>query len=398
MPIIKSLLDTDFNKLTMAQAVLHTYPAVTVKYKFACLNKNIPYIDEIKNEIDHLCSLRFAEDEIHYLSSIPFLKTDFLEYLRLFQYNRKYLNIYPDKEGNLRIDIEGPWISTILYETPVLAIVSEIYSNHVKNTDAGTHDSEKALGTGEKMLQEKIEYLTELLKTGQIPGFKFADIGTKHRYSLAWHTKIIEILKNRFRPHIFVGTSNIALAKQFKLKPIGTMTHEWLQGHQQLGSRLSDSQKAAFESWVHEYRGELGIALTDVVGFQAFLKDFDLYFAKLFDGCQHDSGDSVSWCVKLIEHYDKLGIDPLSKTAVFTENVDFEKAVELHQTFRELINVAFGLKSYLTNDVGLVPPDVVIEMVECNGQPVAKICDSDNRSLCRDAEFINYLKKAYQIK
>ena len=398
MPIIKSLLDTEFNKLTMAQAVLHTYPAVTVKYKFACLNKEITFLDEIKQEIDHLCSLRFTEDEISYLATIPFLKTDFLEYVRLFQHNRRYINIYGDKEGNVRIDIEGPWISTILYETPVLAIVSEIYSRHQTNTDSDSHDAEKALKTGEKILSEKIDYLTELLKTGQIPGFKFADIGTKYRYSLAWQTKIIEILKAKFRPHIFVGTSNIALAKQFKVKPIGTMTHEWLQGHQQLGTRISDSQKAAFESWAQEYRGELGIALTDVVGFKAFLRDFDLYFAKLFDGCQHDSGDSVSWCVKLIEHYDKLGIDPLSKTAVFTDGIDFEKAVEIHQTFREMINVAFGLKTYLTNDMGFSPPDVVIDMVECNGQPVAKICDTENRSLCKDTEFISYLKKVYQIK
>ncbi len=398
MAIIKSLLDTDFNKLTMAQAVLHTYPAVTVKYKFACKNKKIPFLDEIKSEIDHLCSLRFTEDEITYLSSIPFLKKDFLEYLRLFQHNRRYLNAYLDKEGGVQIDIEGPWISTILYETPILAIVSEIYSKNECNCDSGNHDPEKAMKAGEEILSDKINYLTELMKTGQIPRFKFADIGTKYRYSLAWHTKIIETLKAKFRPHIFVGTSNIALAKQFKVKPIGTMTHEWLQGHQQLGTRISDSQKAAFESWAQEYRGELGIALTDVVGFQAFLKDFDLYFAKLFDGCQHDSGDSVSWCVKLIEHYDKLGIDPLSKTAVFTDGIDFEKAVELHQTFRELINVAFGLKTYLTNDMGIEPPDIVIEMVECNGQPVAKICDTENRSLCKDSEFINYLKKVYQIK
>ena len=226
----------------------------------------------------------------------------------------------------------GPWISTILYETPVLAIVSEIYSRNQTNTDSDSHDAEKALKTGEKILSEKIDYLTELLKTGQIPGFKFADIGTKYRYSLAWQTKIIEILKAKFRPHIFVGTSNIALAKQFKVKPIGTMTHEWLQGHQQLGTRISDSQKAAFESWAQGY-GRVGIALTDVVGFKAFLRDFDLYFAKLFDGCQHDSGDQCSWCVKLIEHYDKLGIDSLSKTAVFTR-IDFEKAVEIHNISR----------------------------------------------------------------
>ncbi len=398
MAIIKSLLDTDFCKLTMAQAVLHTYPAVTVKYKFACRNKKITYLDEIEQEIDHLCTLRFQEDEIDYLSSIPFLKTDFIEYLRLFQFNRRYLKIKLDDKAGIQIQIEGPWISTILYEVPVLAIVSEVYSRNEANTDSSQHDAEKALQTGVSLLTEKIDFLTELLKTGQIPNFKFADTGTRQRYSRAWHTKIIETLKSKFRPHIFVGTSNVALAKKFKVKPIGTMSHEWLQGHQQLGARISDSQRAALESWAQEYRGDLGIALSDVVGFKAFLRDFDLYFAKLFDGCQHDSGDSVSWCVKLIEHYDKLGIDPMTKSAVFTDGLDFEKAVELHQTFFEMINLSFGIGTILTNDVGITPPEIVIKMIECNGQPVAKICDTDDRVMCEDPEFVSYLKKVYKIK
>jgi len=176
------------------------------------------------------------------------------------------------------------------------------------------------------------------------------------------------------------------------------MSHEWLQGHQQLGSRFADSQKAALESWAHEYRGDLGIAVSDIFGFKAFLKDFDLYFAKLFDGCRHDSGDSVSWCVKLIEHYDKQGIDPLTKSAVFTDSLNFEKSVELHQTFYEMINMSFGIGTFLTNDMGFEPPDIVIKMIECNGQPVAKICDSDGKGMCEDPEFVAYLKKVYQIQ
>ncbi len=398
MAIIKSLLDTDFYKLTMAQAVLHQYPAVTVRYKFKCRNKKeITQIDEINEEIDHLCSLKLTEEEIGYLSTIPFFKADFIEYLRLFQLNRKYIDVSRDKKDTFKLEIQGPWISTILFEVPVLAIISEIYSREKSKSLDEKHGDGKALKVGNDRLRKKVTYLTDLLKTGQIPNYKFADLGTRRRFSRKWHAKVIETLRSKFRPHIFVGTSNVYFAKEYKLKPIGTMSHEWLQGHQQLGSRFADSQKAALESWVKEYRGDLGIVLSDIFGFQAFLRDFDLYFAKLFDGCRHDSGDSVSWCVKLIEHYDKLGIDPLTKSAVFSDGLNFEKSVELHQTFYEMINMSFGIGTFLTNDMGFTPAENVIKMVECNGQPVAKISDSEGKGMCEDPEFVAYLKKVYQI-
>lgn len=399
MAIIKSLLDTDFNKLTMAQAVLHQYPAVTVRYKFQCRNKKkITQIDEINEEIDHLCSLKFTEDEVSYLSTIPFFKADFIEYLRLFQLNRKYIDASLNKKDELVLEIQGPWISTILFEVPVLAIISEIYSRDKSNSMDEKPGDGKALKVGTERLRKKVTYLTDLLKTGQIPNYKFADLGTRRRFSRKWQAKVIETLRSKFRPHIFVGTSNVYFAKEYKLKPIGTMSHEWLQGHQQLGSRFADSQKAALESWVREYRGDLGIVLSDIFGFKAFLRDFDLYFAKLFDGCRHDSGDSVSWCVKLIEHYDKLGIDPLTKSAVFTDSLNFEKSVELHQTFYEMINMSFGIGTFLTNDMGFTPAEIVIKMVECNDQPVAKISDSEGKGMCEDPEFVAYLKKVYQIQ
>lgn len=391
MGIINSLLDTDFYKLTMAQAVLHKYPAVTVRYKFECRNgKKISFIDEINAELDHLCSLRFTAEEIKYLSTITFFKADFIDYLRLFQLNRDYIDAYLEN-NQLRIDIKGPWISTILFEVPVLAIVSEVYSRNQT-------DDEEAIKIGTANLKKKIRYLTDLLKTGQIPGFKFAEFGTRRRYSASWQDRLIDVLRNRFRPHIFIGTTNVGLAMKHKLKPIGTMSHEWLMAHQQLGVRFADSQTAALDNWAQEYRGHMGIALSDVVGFKAFLRDFDLYFAKLFDGCRHDSGDPVSWCVKLIEHYDKLGIDPLTKSAIFSESVNFESAVELHQTFHEMIRVSFGIGTHLTNDVGIEPADIVIKMVECNGQPVAKISDSEGKGMCEDPEFEAYLRKVYQIQ
>ena len=284
MGIINSLLDTDFYKLIMAQVILHKYPATIVRYRFKCRNnKKIENIDEINKEIDHLCTLRFNEDELSFLSSIPYFKRDFIEYLRIFQLNRNYIKARLDENKSLHIEIGGPWISTVFFEVPVLAIVSEIYSKYRSINSDGVFSIEHTLERGKKNLNKKIVFLTNHLKTGQIPEFKFADIGTRRRYSHEWHATILEILKAKFRPHIFVGTSNVYFAKKYGLKPIGTMGHEWLQAHQRLSPRLPESQTAAFEAWIGEYRGVPGIALSDVVGFNAFLREFDLYFAKLFD-------------------------------------------------------------------------------------------------------------------
>lgn len=398
MSIIKSLLDTDFCKLTMAQAVLHHYPGVIVRYKFICRNnKRIGQLDEIKQEISNLCSLKFTEDELSYLSSFSFFKNDFIEFLRLFQLNSNYIKASIDKSNKLEIDIEGPWISTIFFEIPILSIVSEVYCKYQSINEKGFHSVEDTIKKADDILKKKISYLSDHLKTGQISEFKFADFGTRRRYSHLWHNKVIDELKKKLRSYLFVGTSNVYFAKKYDIKPIGTMSHEWFQAHQQLENRLAESQKMGMETWIKEYRGNPGIVLSDVLGFKAFLNDFDLYFAKLFTGCRHDSGDPVSWCVRLIEHYDKFGIDPKTKHAIFTDGLNFEGAVELHQTFNEMINVSCGIGTNLTNDVGIDPLDIVMQMVECNGRPVVKISDSDNKIICKDKAFVARLKKEFNI-
>ncbi len=393
MAIINSLIDTDFNQLTMAQAVYHKYPVTIVRYRFICKSdRKITHLHEINKELDHLCSLRFTEDELTYLSAISFMKPDFIEYLRFFQLNRNYIKTYLDKDMNLQIEIEGPWVATIFFRVPVLSIVSEVHSKHQSSENPAA-----TLKKGKSLLAKKVKFLTEHLKTGQIAGFKFAELGTRQRYSNEWQDTVIDKLKSKFRPYLFVGTSNVFFAKKYELKPIGTMTHEWLQAHQQMGFPLIESQKAALDVWAQEYRGELGIALSDVLGFKAFLRDFDLYSAKLFDGCRHDSDDPVSWCVKLVEHYDKLGIDPKTKQAVFTDNLYFEKAIEIHETLSDMINISFGIDINLTNDMGIEPLDMTIEMVECNGHPVAKVPDNKEKEICENPKFLSHLKKKFQL-
>lgn len=386
--IIESLLDTDLYKFTMQQVVLHRFPDARVRFDFKCRNAGVdltPYQAEIEREIDHLCTLRFSRAELEYLRTLRFLKPDFVEFLKRFQLDREFVHIAPDPgNGTLAIHIEGPWLHTILFEVPLLAIVNEAY---FRNQDLDVAEVERE---GLARLQAKIATSKE------VPSFKFADFGTRRRFSRAWHERVVATLAEAVPEHL-AGTSNVALARQFDLKPIGTMAHEFLQAAQALEVRLVDSQKYALEAWVQEYRGDLGIALSDVVGMDAFLRDFDLYFQKLFDGCRHDSGDPYWWCDKLLAHYAAHGIDASTKTAVFSDGLTFPRAIKLHETYKDRIRTSFGIGTNLTNDVGPTPLQIVIKMTECNGQPVAKVSDSRGKGMCRDAGFLRYLKQVFEI-
>ena len=388
-PIIRSLLDTDLYKLTMMQVVLHHFPAAEVEYSFKCRTENVglmPLASEIRDEIDALCELKFTENEIHYLGSIYYLKSDFVQFLKLFQLNRSYVRIGKDEEGQLEIKIVGPWLHTIMFEVPVLAIVEEVFARH--------HHADVDLKEGQRRLIEK----TELIKSHPLgEKLKLMEFGTRRRFNRKWQKHVIEHL-NRSVESNLVGTSNVYYAREIGLTPLGTMAHEYLQAFQALGPRLIDSQKTALDIWAKEYRGDLGVALTDVVGVDAFLRDFDRYFSKLFDGVRHDSGCPFEWARKMIGHYEKLGIDPKTKTLVFSDGLDIPLAFELLAEFHEVTNVVFGIGTNLTNDVGVKPLSIVLKMTQCNGQPVAKISDSPGKTMCKDEEYLTYLRKVYEIE
>jgi len=398
--IITSLLDTDFYIFTMAQTFLHNHPAIITKSRFKCRNEFIadellPLMERINNELDSLCELRFTEEELEYLSSYSFFTPDFIEYLRMFKLNRNYIECHI-KDNELFIDVEGPEISCIWFEVPVLAIVSELYSH--SQTDANGELFSKYWEEGVRRFEDKMTQLKSLFLTDTVDDFKYADFGTRRRFCKSFQDYLVERMKKKFYPKHFVGTSNVYLAMKHGIKAIGTMAHRYICAFQQLGVRLEDSQKQALETWVKEYRGHLGIALTDTVGFDAFLNDFDLYFAKLFDGCRHDSGNPYRWCEDLISHYRILGIDPRTKTAVFSDGLSVEKMIALYTTFRGRIKVSFGIGTNLMNDTGLTPPNIVLKMVECEGRPVAKIADSPGKGMCEDPDFESYLKKVYEIQ
>ncbi|MCH2546598.1 MAG: nicotinate phosphoribosyltransferase [Alphaproteobacteria bacterium] len=384
--IIKSLLDTDLYKLTMMQSVLHAYPAADVEYEFHCRNAVplAPYVEEIRAEIKHLCSLRFNRDELNFLSKLKYIKPDFINFLRLFQLSEEFVSLKADGD-DLALKIRGPWLHTIMFEVPVLAIVNEVFTrNNYPKPD---------WSVGQKRLEDKIALLKAY---PEHKVFRFSDFGTRRRFSRDWQGKVVQQLKDEL-PDSFVGTSNLMYAKDKNLVPIGTMAHEYLQAFQALGPRLIDSQKSALECWVQEYRGDLGIALTDVVGMDAFLRDFDLYFAKLFDGIRHDSGDPYEWTNKALEYYKTLKIDPRTKRLVYSDGLSVATAIELHKTYHKKAKVAFGIGTHLTNDFGYQQLQIVMKMTRCNGQPVAKISDTPGKTLCRDEDYMKYLSKVFQV-
>jgi nicotinate phosphoribosyltransferase len=391
-PVITSLLDTDLYKFTMLQAFLHQFPGATGVYRFThrggARRALAGFRAEIEAQVDHLCTLRFRPEELEYLRGLRFMKPDVVDYLDLFQFRRRFVRV-GEEHGELAIVAEGPLMHVMLFEIFILAIVSEVSFSQ--------DDREKAYAEGRRRVQSKLGKLHTF--TCEPPcdnPFLFFDFGTRRRASRAWHEEVVATFAREV-PQFFRGTSNVDLARRHGLVPIGTMAHEYLQAHQAFGYRLRDFQKRAFENWVHEYRGDLGIALTDVVGMDAFLADFDLYFAKLFDGVRHDSGDPFAWGEKMLAHYDRLRIDARTKMLTFSDALDFEKSFALHRRFAHRTKVGFGIGTHLTNDLGVPALNIVMKLVRCNDQPVAKIPDSPGKTLGDDETFMRYLRQVFNV-
>ncbi|WPH15790.1 nicotinate phosphoribosyltransferase [Variovorax paradoxus] len=401
--IIHSLLDTDLYKFTMMQVVLHHFPGARVEYRFKCRNPGIDlaqFAGQIREEVRSLCSLQFRDAELAYLRSMRFIKSDFVDFLGLFRLNEKYISITPQPSGELEIRIKGPWLHTILFEIPVLAIVNEVY---FRNTQKKPDFEE-----GRRRLETKIGQLQD----AGLSDLKIADYGTRRRFSKDWHEEVLRTLNARLgavtsppahaepgaRLPQLAGTSNVLYAMKLGLIPLGTMAHEYLQACQGLGPRLRDSQIFGFESWAREYRGDLGIALSDVYGMSAFLRDFDLYFCKLFDGARHDSGDPFQWGERMLAHYIANRVDPRTKTLIFSDSLTVPRTVELYQQFRGRCQLAFGIGTNLTNDLGYEPLQIVIKMINCNGQPVAKLSDTPSKNMCEDEKYLAYLRQVFEIE
>ncbi|MFN3792831.1 nicotinate phosphoribosyltransferase [Massilia sp.] len=390
-PVVRSLLETDLYKFTMWQALLHSHPDAIGEYEFLCRNQPAYPLAELKTEVerelDHLCSMMFLDHEVAYLRGLRFIKSDFADFLTLFRFQRKFIQV--DTDGpHLRIRASGPLVHVMGFEIFVLYIVNELYFRRF--------DQQAGIAEARVRLQQKIDELRAFeQEPARATPFEFFDFGVRRRFSGEWHDEVVATMAREL-PQFFKGTSNVYLAHKYKLVPIGTMAHEYLQAYQAFGVRLRDFQKAALEDWVQEYRGDLGTALTDVVGMDAFLRDFDLYFAKLFDGLRHDSGDPVEWGEKALAHYARLRIDARSKRLVFSDALTVPKALGLYRHFADRTTLGFGIGTKLTNDTPYQALNIVMKLTHCNGQPVAKLSDTPGKSMCTDETFLAYLRQVFQ--
>ncbi|HHK8634597.1 TPA: nicotinate phosphoribosyltransferase [Vibrio parahaemolyticus] len=401
--IIQSALDFDVYKVNMMSAVAALYPDAMVSYKFIVRSEEdlSELLPEVKAEVLKLQDVRFTEDEIAYMKRVaPYLKPEFVEALRHFRFNPQsdvsfHNKTMSDGSSQLRITINGLWKETILYETIIMSIVSEVRSRQ--------RWSDIPFEQFQTVLEDKVRYLKAELERRNITNFKFADMSTRRRFSFQAQRTMLEYLSKEL-PQCLTGTSNYHLARELDLTPIGTVAHEWFMGHQALVN-VRDSQKIALQRWQKMFNGALGIALTDTIGIDAFLKDFDEELSHAYVGVRHDSGCPFTWGEKMIAHFESLGIDPMTKTLVFTDGLNFEQALDICEHFQGRVQVSFGIGTSLANDMGnyvndqgeaYQPLSIVIKMVTCNGSPVAKISDEPEKAMCEDIFFLMNLKRRFE--
>lgn len=387
-PIIDSLLSTDLYKFNMHQVIFHTHTNLTGEYHFKCRTQNIIFtaemFNEINEQIDHLCSLQFTRDELSYLRSIRFIKDDYVEFLRLWHPIRDY--VYTElADGQLIVKVKGPLFSAMQFEIYLLEIINEVYFRMKYNYT-------ELVSAAKTKLNRKIKAFNDGIYT-----FKFAEFGCRRRLSREWEDEVVR----RFAEETnnMVGTSNVYLAKKYNLTPIGTFAHEFVQMYQGISKiPLAYTNYYAMKDWYNEYKGDNGTALTDTVTTDLFLLDFDRSMCNNFTGVRHDSGNPYEWGEKIIKHYEKYGIDPKTKTLLFSDSLNFDKAQALYDAFKNRTKVSFGIGTFVANDTFVDPLNIVIKLQYVNGNPVAKLSDAQGKTMCADNEYENYLRNAVKFR
>ena len=390
-PIIDSLLETDLYKFSMGQAIYHNFPDYTTTWTFRCRNKDVKFttemVDEIKRQIYLYCDLNFTEDELNYLASIKWIKKSYVDFLRLWHPRYEDFTITTDAECGLSIETNGTWLNTSMYEIPTLAIVNEVYFRM-------NYDYEELMESFEQKLDEKIALLTD----GTYKIGAFSEFGLRRRLSAeAQELAVLKLKEAKLdgTGSKFVGTSNVLLAKKHGVTPVGTMAHEWImcvgQGNHKHNPAYSNWY--ALDYWVKEYGILNGTALTDAITTDCFLRDFQLTFSTLFSGVRHDSGDPIEWGEKMIAHYESLGIDPKTKTLLFSDSLDFKRANDINAHFAGRAKVAFGIGTYISNDTKVPALNIVMKTTACNGQDVAKVSDVEGKGMCKNPDYVDYLQR-----
>ncbi len=365
--LISSILDNDFYKFTMQNAVIKLFPYAHAKYRFINRGKHsFPpgFATALKEQVEKMAYLRLSKEEYLYLKKqFYFLDPTYLDFLKGFQYDSSEVKISQNGE-DLEVHIEGLWYRTILWEVPLMSLISELYYKITKQERCSNVKAEEIVG-------KKIEKYKSL-------GIRIAEFGTRRRYSYEVQRLVIETLKH-FGEESFTGTSNVSLARDFGIKAIGTHAHEWFMFHAaRYGYKMANI--VALENWVDVYRGDLGIALSDTYTSKVFFDSFDKKFSKLFDGVRHDSGDPIAFAKATIRHYKSLNINPLTKTIIFSDALNPEKVEKIAKFCAGKIGMSFGIGTNFTNDVGVEPMNIVIKMSETKPEdsgwiPVVKLSD-----------------------
>jgi nicotinate phosphoribosyltransferase len=330
------MLDNDMYKFTMQKAVLGYKQGVPVQYVFNNRRPegkfNMRFYDAFRTELDNMRQVRLVPEELNWFGAqCPFLGHDYLAYLHDYRYDPAEVDAKVH-DGELELEINGTWERTILWEVPLM----------------------------------------ELRKAQMLQDCLWADFGTRRRRSYATQDLVVFASKGCDG---FVGTSNVHLAHKHGVKPIGTMAHEWIMGISALEG-LRYANRHALNIWKGIFKGALGIALTDTFGSAAFFEDFDLELAKLYDGVRHDSGDPLEFGKAVVEHYEGLGIDPSTKTIVFSDGLDPATADSIRRAFASIIRCSFGIGTNFTNDFEESQAlNMVIKLFMCNGIPVVKLSD-----------------------
>jgi nicotinate phosphoribosyltransferase len=371
--IINFILDTDLYKLTQQQAVIKKFPRAVVKYEF--INRRMTdifpegFASELRSQVAAFKNIKLTDKEFEYLNTIcgTYLDPTYLEFLKGYEFDPSEVGIIQNSKGELSITIEGYWFKTILWEVPLMALISELY---FKMT------GQEALPFNElkKINNEKSTFFN------MSGGLIAADFGTRRRYSYENHNNVIrDFLGNNIQKWL-IGSSNVHFAMKYGIKPIGTHAHEWFMFHgTKYGYRLAN--RMALENWVDVYNGDLGIALTDTFTTDSFFHAFDKQLAMLFDGVRHDSGDAVEFALKVIMHYKKLGIDPKSKTIVFSDGLNIKEVARIQDGIGSQIKYSFGIGTNFTNDVGVKPLNMVIKLTQAkpfNNNFIGTVKLSDN--------------------
>ena len=390
--IITSLLETDLYKFSMGQAIYHQFPDYMTTWTFKCRNTDVKFtaemVEEIKHQLQEYCKLRFSEEELQYLDKIKWFRGSYVNFLRLWKPRYEDFEITTDAECGLSIETRGTWLNTSMYEIPTLAIVNEVYFRM-------QYDYDKLMQSFEERLNAKYD---KLASNTYVIG-AFSEFGLRRRLCAQAQEMAVRKLATlndlgtcRSK---FVGTSNVYLAKKYNVMPVGTMAHEWImcvgQGDHSLNPAYSN--KFALDAWVKEYGVLNGTALTDAITTDCFLEDFDITFSTLFSGVRHDSGDPIEWGEKMIKHYEDLGLDPTTKTLLFSDSLNFEKADEIFRHFCGRAKVAFGIGTYISTDTDVPPLNIVMKTTACNGMDVAKISDVAGTGMCKNADYVHYLQR-----